>query len=338
MGRHLNLVSLLYQSRATVDFNPELLNSLVTGARIRNHERDVTGALYFEGGRFMQWLEGPATTVSQLFGKIGQDRRHTDVEVLSFGRATQRVFADWNLRLFHGFAELRHPVTARTADPLPGIVDDPQRMQSIAMALARGRVGELSIAFEQAGSDLRLQAMLCERLMHHYAELWAEDECTEVDTVLGLALAQSQLRLHRARYPAHALANAGETVLVVPVPGERHTLGASLAQACLEEGGYGVPASLPESRNEMLALLAEQFCNHAVIAGSGVFPRSHRIESIRACSDLLRTLLPEGASIGLYGQLAALEPSVVKACGCDYGVRSATALPKRIAPLRGAVH
>jgi hypothetical protein len=124
----------------------------------------------------------------------------------------------------------------------------------------------------------------------------------------------------------------------MPVPGERHTLGASLAQASLEEGGYGVPASLPESRDEMLELLAEQFCNHAVIAGSGVFPRTHRIEGIRACSDVLRTVLPKGASIGLYGQLVTVEPSAVKACGCDYGVHSAMALPKRIAPLRGAVH
>jgi hypothetical protein len=338
VGRHANLVSLLYQSRATVDFDHALLDSLVTGARARNHERDVTGALYFETGRFMQWLEGPAPTVSRLFGKIGQDRRHTDVEVLSFGHTTRRVFADWNLRLFHGFAELPHPPSAPMKDNLPGIIDDPRQLRSMALALARGRVGELAIAFEQAGSELRLQAMLCECLMRHYGELWTCDECTEVDTVLGLALAQSQFRLHRARYPAHALASAGETVLVMPVPGERHTLGASLVQASLEEAGYGVNASLPESRDELLELLAERCCNHAVIAGSGVFPRTHRIESIRSCSDLLRTLLPEGASIGLYGQLAVVKPSVVEACGCDYGVRSAAALPKRIAPLRSAVH
>ena len=174
--------------------------------------------------------------------------------------------------------------------------------------------------------------------MRHYGDLWNQDECTEVDTVLGLALAQSQFRLHRARYPAHALANAGETVLVMPVPGERHTLGASLAQAALEEGGYGVPVGLPESVDEMLQLLGERFCNHAVIAGSGVFPRTHRIDRIRACSDLLRTLLPESASIGLYGQLAAVEPSVLAACGCDYGARSAMALPDRIAPLSGLLH
>ena len=338
VAREASLVSLLYQSRATIDFNQDLLDTLVQGARIRNHERDVTGALYFETGRFMQWLEGPAPMVSRLFGEIGQDRRHTDVEVLSFGHTTQRVFADWNLRLFHGFGELPNQVNAPSSGGVAGIVEDPREWRAIARALARGRVGELAIAFEQAGSDLRLQAMLCERLMRQYAELWEAEECTEVDIVLGLALAQSQFRLHRARYPAHALAKAGETVLVVPVPGDRHTLGASLVQASLEEAGYGVPVQLPESRDEMLELLTVQYCNHAVIAGSGVFPRSHRIAGIRAYSDLLRTLLPEGASIGLYGRLAAMEPSVVTACGCDYGVRSALAVPKHIAPLRGAVH
>jgi hypothetical protein len=286
----------------------------------------------------MQWLEGPAPIVSQLFGEIGYDRRHTDVEVLSFGRTTQRVFGDWNLRLFHGFTHLPRIGAALSPVKLPGVVEDPHQLRSIALALSRGRVGELAIAFEQAGSDLRRQAMLCERLMRHYADLWAEDECTEVDMVLGLALAQSQFRLHRARYPAHALANAGETVLVLPVPGERHTLGASLVQASLEERGFGVPTGLPESTDEMLKVVKAQFCNHAVIAGSGVFPRTHRIDSIRACSDFLRTLLPEGATIGLYGQLAGVKPSVVKACGCDYGDRSAVALPDRIAPLHGAVH
>ncbi len=338
VGAQANLVSLLYQSRATVNFDHHLLENLVTGSRIRNHEQDVTGALYFERGRFMQWLEGPAPTISRLFGKIGHDRRHTDVEVLSFGRSTQRLFADWNLRLVHGFSELPRVGMASSTAGLPGIIDDPHELRSMALALAKGRVGELAIAFEQAGCNLALQVMLCERLMRQYGELWAGDECTEIDMVLGLALAQSQFRLHRARYPAHALADVGETVLVVPVPGERHTLGAGLAQACLEDQGFGVPPSLPASRDQMVELLGAQICNHAVIAGSGVFPRAHRIDNIRACSELLRTLLPPGASIGLYGQLAAVEPSLVKACGCDYGVRSAMALPRHIAPLRGALH
>lgn len=338
VGHHADLVSLLYRSRATMEFNPTLLDHLVSGARVRNHERDVTGALYFEGGQFMQWLEGPAPTVSRLFGKIGEDRRHTDVEVLSFGHTTQRVFADWNLRLYHGFAELPRVGFASSKLSLPGVADDPVLLRELALALARGRVGELAIAFEQAGSDLRQQAMLCERLMRQYGELWARDECTEVDTVLGLALAQSQFRLHRARFPAHALAGAGETVLVMPAPGERHTLGASLAQASLEEGGYGVPSGLAETTDDMLQQLDACFCNHAVIASSGVFPRTHRVNGIRACADLLREVLPRGASIGLYGQIAAVEPSVVAACGCDFGAHSAVGLPDRIKPPDGKRH
>jgi hypothetical protein len=338
VGYHSDLVSLLYRSRATMEFDHALLENLVSGARERNHERDVTGALYFEGGRFMQWLEGPAPTVSRLFGKIGEDRRHTDVEVLSFGHTTRRVFADWNLRLFHGFNELPRAGFASSNPSVPGLADDPGLLRSMALALARGRVGELAIAFEQAGSDLRLQALLCERLMHQYGELWAQDECTELDTVLGLALAQSQFRLHRARFPAHPLAKAGETVLVMPVPGERHTLGASLAQASFEEGGYGVPTGLAESCEEMREQLRDCFCNHALLVSSGVFPRTHRVDSIRACADLLRGLLPNGASIGLYGQLAAVEPSMSSACGCDYGAHSAVGLADRIKSDSGARH
>lgn len=338
LGPDANLVSLLYRSRATIDFSPQLLETLVQGARISNHDQKITGALYFEGGAFMQWLEGPAPTVSRLFGKIGLDRRHTDVHVVSFGRTPHRVFGDWDLRLFHGFTELPSVKAASPAATLAGVIDDPQRLREMAMALTRGRVGELAIAFEQAGPELRLQARLCERLMRQYGELWANDECTELEMVLGLALAQSQFRLHRARFPVHALAKAGETVLVMPVPGERHTLGASLVQASLEEQGYGVPACLPETREEMVQVLQEQFCNHAVVVGSGVFPRAHRVESIRACSDLLRTLLPDNASIGFYGQLAAAAPVAINACGCDFGDHSVMSIPANLAPLHGALH
>lgn len=338
MRHRPGLVSLLYRSRATTDFDDAHIDALVSRARLRNHERDVTGALYFDEGQFMQWLEGPASTIIRLFGHIGRDRRHTDLEVLSFGQTPQRVFGDWNMRLFHDFSELPLVNALDPGVPALGIVDNPDELRHMALALAKGRVGEFAIALKQTGSDFPAQAMLCERLMQRYAELWAVDDCSEMDTVLGLALAQTQFRLHRARFPGHALPCAGETVLVMPVPGERHALSASLAQAALEESGFTVPAGLPESMSEASKLLSACFCNHAVVASSGVFEHQHRIPVVRRCAQDLRCLLPRSATVLLYGQLAARGATLVSRSGCNRGTPRAVQIPSLIDLHRGQVH
>ncbi len=308
-------------------------------ARTRNHARDVTGALYFESGRFMQWLEGPASTITRLFGQIGHDRRHTDIEVLSYGQTARRVFADWDLRLYRGFGE---PPPAGHDDVGAGasrIADDPEALRMIALALSRGRVGELTLALDQAGCEFRRQAQLCERLMRRYAELWTEDECSEPDVVGGLALAQARLRLHLARFPAHALANAGETVMVVPLPGARHLLGASLVQAGLEEAGYTVPPRLPASADEAQDLLSRALCDHVVLAGSGVFPELHRTGAVRRFADQLRRFLPPSGHVGLYGQLAAgADSATIAAWGCDHGSGAATRVARGFDPLDRSLH
>lgn len=333
-----DLVSLLYRSRATARFDPADLEGLVRGARARNEKRGVTGALYYEDGFFFQWIEGPAPIVSRLFGIIGRDRRHTDVEVVSFGQTLQRVFADWNLRLYRGFDGLAglHP------DPTFAIARggsiDPETLRDIALGLARGRVGELALALKEFGADLRGQVRLCERLMRCYGELWARDFCTEVDIVLGLALAQAQFRLHQARTATPGAFSPGDSVLVLPVPGERHVLSASLAQASLEAAGFRVPAELPASLDGAEALLRAHGCRHAVVVTSGVLARSRRVRALSACVGRLRRMLPPGAKVMLYGQLAGVGDASLEASGCDAGSPFAQGIPGLLDPESPILH
>ena len=332
------LVSLLYRSRATANFDPAELEDLVRGARERNQERGVTGALYYEDGCFFQWIEGPAPTVSRLFGTIGRDRRHTDVEVVSFGQTLQRVFADWNLRLYRGFDGLAalHP------DPAYAIAEgrsvDPEALREIALGLARGRVGELVLALKEFGSELSAQVRLCERLMRCYGELWRRDFCTEVDIVLGLALAQAQFRLHRARTATPGAFSPGDSVLVLPVPGERHVLSASLVQASLEAAGFRVPAELPGSLDGVETLLRTHGCRHAVLVTSGVLARNRRLPALNACVRQLRRILPPGARVMLYGQLAGEGEAALEASGCDAGSPLANGIPGLLDPESPILH
>ena len=52
-----------------------------------------------DGGRFLQWLEGPAESVDRIWQSIRVDSRHTDVEILGHMPTTVRCFPDWGMKL-----------------------------------------------------------------------------------------------------------------------------------------------------------------------------------------------------------------------------------------------
>jgi methanogenic corrinoid protein MtbC1 len=98
------LVTLIYRSRATAALTETGLHRMLDGARARNHAAAVTGLLIYDNGRFFQWLEGPAESVSSIWNSIRSDRRHTDIEVLGEEVAATRIFGTWDMKL-----GLRHP-------------------------------------------------------------------------------------------------------------------------------------------------------------------------------------------------------------------------------------
>jgi hypothetical protein len=71
------------------------LRAIVSVARCRNTEDNITGALLFTGTGFAQILEGRREVLERTFDRIAMDRRHTDVAILSFTPTPQRSFSDW---------------------------------------------------------------------------------------------------------------------------------------------------------------------------------------------------------------------------------------------------
>ena len=69
-------------------------------ARDYNERNNITGCLLYHNQEFIQILEGEKETVLNLFSKIGQDGRHTDVLLLAEGRKADRVFYQWSMA-FH---------------------------------------------------------------------------------------------------------------------------------------------------------------------------------------------------------------------------------------------
>lgn len=95
-----DLFRLVYVSRAVLPvlarFEATVQEILAT-ARANNEQMDVTGLLVAHRGWFIQALEGPRRNVSMVFGTIGRDFRHAQIELLEAGPIEERMFSDWSL-------------------------------------------------------------------------------------------------------------------------------------------------------------------------------------------------------------------------------------------------
>lgn len=90
------LIRLLYASR-TVDAPEQTVSEILAAGRDRNLQRGVTGVLVCGGPVFLHVLEGNRRAVSDLYGHIQRDARHTDVELLLLQDIAERGFGAWAL-------------------------------------------------------------------------------------------------------------------------------------------------------------------------------------------------------------------------------------------------
>jgi hypothetical protein len=93
------LAKLVYRSRAARKFSPFEVQRLALDAQVRNRRQSITGLLVYDEDCFIQWLEGPADSLSRLMQTIRSDPRHTDIEILTEQPAAERVFGEWNMKL-----------------------------------------------------------------------------------------------------------------------------------------------------------------------------------------------------------------------------------------------
>lgn len=90
------LVRLLYASRA-LDTSPDAIESILHQSRDHNPSTGVTGVLCYDGGIFLQAIEGGRMAISELYGHIQRDSRHKDVVLLQYEEITERRFSGWTM-------------------------------------------------------------------------------------------------------------------------------------------------------------------------------------------------------------------------------------------------
>ena len=95
----MSINQLVYVSQAVRKMSPDDLRDIHIKAQTNNQGIDVTGSLFYNGGWFLQVLEGPAATLAALYEKIEADPRHKNSRVLYNEPASFRTFSRWNMNM-----------------------------------------------------------------------------------------------------------------------------------------------------------------------------------------------------------------------------------------------
>jgi len=93
---------LVYVSSAVEPFGRAELVEMLVKSRDKNKRLGITGMLLYQGGNFIQLLEGEEAAVRELFASIRQDPRHRGVIVVLDEPAGESLFGDWSM----GFRDL----------------------------------------------------------------------------------------------------------------------------------------------------------------------------------------------------------------------------------------
>jgi hypothetical protein len=123
---------IIYMSQAKKLVTPAALIALLMQARALNDYRNITGALVYGDGQFMQVIEGEEAVVTALYQRISQDKRHENVFKLADKGISARSFQEWNM----AFQEVS---SAEFAD-LTGYVSPGELAQQLSAVNATDRL------------------------------------------------------------------------------------------------------------------------------------------------------------------------------------------------------
>lgn len=92
------MIRLIYVSK-TLNTFPSGLKDILNSSRKNNAALGITGALCLLHGVYLQYLEGPAVAVEDLYRRISADPRHTTSKLLERRNINDRLFTTWTMAL-----------------------------------------------------------------------------------------------------------------------------------------------------------------------------------------------------------------------------------------------
>ena len=91
------LTRMVYASTANNNFTPKDIEDILIKARQSNTKEDITGILCFSRNYFIQCIEGTRTKVNDLYHKILNDDRHSNIILLDYKEISEREFGYWSM-------------------------------------------------------------------------------------------------------------------------------------------------------------------------------------------------------------------------------------------------
>lgn len=99
MCEERQIKAIVYVSASVQPMSDSMLEALLIEARRLNLESDVTGALIYSDGMFMQYFEGEEEPMGQTYERIRKSRKHSRLVELMNAPTEVRAFPDWQMAL-----------------------------------------------------------------------------------------------------------------------------------------------------------------------------------------------------------------------------------------------
>jgi hypothetical protein len=93
----MSVLQVIYASAAAQRLSEGELAEILSVARAKNTELDISGMLTYHEGSFLQVLEGPEDKVEALLCVIEKDPRHNRMQLLLKDTVDQKEFGDWSM-------------------------------------------------------------------------------------------------------------------------------------------------------------------------------------------------------------------------------------------------
>ena len=127
----------VYMSKAADGVNEKYVASFISIAQERNRSEELTGALLYLDGYFLQVMEGPAEAAANCMMRIMSDKRHHHIDVRETLDVDIRRFPKLWMALSHAGDVNREMLSAFNYEPgFPADKFSAEKLQRVMVALS----------------------------------------------------------------------------------------------------------------------------------------------------------------------------------------------------------